>query len=602
MYCPRRLVIPLLALLCCLPGAFAAAQSYTSIVIFGDSLSDTGNAAFVSGSKYGPSAQLPAPATGYTLGRFTDGTDTIPAARNYNGVWIEQLAAMLPGKPVINYSLNTSTPGQNYAYGFATTNTGTTNFTYGPGMALNFLVNNMGAQVSSYLATNPTITNKTLFVVWGGANDLIAATSAADIQNAAQRDAGLVQALISAGATEFIIPNLPALGIVPRFNGSAATSVPATAAAAAFDQYLAAYLAALPALNSGKTLHLYPLDTYTLFNTVVAAPATRGFTNVTGSSSAALTGNPAVNPDTYLFWDDLHPTTYGHNLLANAAFTLLGTPITTTTSLTSSNYQPNPGKTFTLTAQVSSTSGIPVGTVNFLDGATVLGSAYVTGSSTLGTAVLTTSYTNAGAHNITAAFVGVNGYSSSSTPSATPVVVVAPTLSSTLSSSQLMVSAGMGATDTLTLTPQGGYTGTATIACGALAPHFTCAASPASVTLSGNNTAVTSTLTIGTNASASLARPAGLNGRRGEELLLACGLLPGFGFLSVVALRRKRKALSGLVLSGVLVLFAGVGALGLTGCSDNSHANSPYPGTYTVPVIVTSNGTTTTLSLVVVVQ
>jgi phospholipase/lecithinase/hemolysin len=24
----------------------------------------------------------------------------------------------------------------------------------------------------------------------------------------------------------------------------------------------------------------------------------------------------AVDPDTYLFWDDLHPTTRGHNILA----------------------------------------------------------------------------------------------------------------------------------------------------------------------------------------------------------------------------------------------------------------------------------------------
>ena len=35
------------------------------------------------------------PASGYTAGRFTDGTDTVPAAHNYNGVWVEQLAALL---------------------------------------------------------------------------------------------------------------------------------------------------------------------------------------------------------------------------------------------------------------------------------------------------------------------------------------------------------------------------------------------------------------------------------------------------------------------------------------------------------------------------
>ena len=43
----------------------------------------------------------------------------------------------------------------------------------------------MGQQLADYLATNPTITNKTLFVVWGGANDLLNATS-----SAADRDGG----------------------------------------------------------------------------------------------------------------------------------------------------------------------------------------------------------------------------------------------------------------------------------------------------------------------------------------------------------------------------------------------------------------------------
>ena len=269
-----RFALALLTLAICLPGLLAQAPAYTSIVIIGDSLTDTGNDATVSYAKYGSAAQVPAPVTGYTLGRFTDGTDTLPSAKNYYGVWAEQLAAMLPNKPVINYSLNSTTPGgTNYAYGFATTGTGTTSFTYGPGMALNFPVNNMGAQLQSYLATNPVISNKTLFIVWGGANDLIGASTSANpaaaVQAAAQAEAGIVQTLINAGATDFIVPNLPPLGLVPRFNGSTTTSAPATQLAGLFDQYLAAYLAAIPGQNTGKTLHLNQLDTYTLFNTIV---------------------------------------------------------------------------------------------------------------------------------------------------------------------------------------------------------------------------------------------------------------------------------------------------------------------------------------------
>lgn len=595
----RRLPI-LFALLCCAFGPFAGAQSYTSIVIFGDSLCDTGNDAYVSATTPTALVPVPSPYTGYTQGRFTDGTDTSPAAHNYYGVWIEQLAAMFPNKPIINYSLNPAGAGLNYAYGFATTNTSTTQFTYGPGNALSFYVNNMATQVASYLATNPTITNKTLFVVWGGANDLINATSAADIQNAAMRDAGIVQTLINAGATDFIIPNLPPLGLVPRFNGSAATSVPATAAATGFNQYLAAYLAAIPAANPTKTLHLYPLDTYTMFNTVVAAPALRGFTNVTAMSQ----GNTTINPDTYLFWDSLHPTTYGHNLLANTAMTLLGTPISTGTTLQVSNTRPNQSANVTLTAQVTGTAGIPMGTVSFLDSfngtSTVLGSSVVTGNSTTASTTLTTAFTSAGAHNITASFAGANGYISSATAAATTVTAVAPALVSSFVAPAITVLRGTATTDTISLAPQGGYTGTATIACGALPAHFTCSVSPASVSFPGTNATVYSTVTLGTITSASLAHPSGL-GKKGE-LVLACGLLPSFGLLSLAALRRKRKCLRGLALASLVVLFAGAVSLGLTGCSDNGSAPVASPGKYTVPINVTSGGSTTTLNLSVTVQ
>jgi len=30
-----------------------------------------------------------------------------------------------------------------------------------------------------------------------------------------------------------------------------------------------------------------------------------------------------VDPDTYLFWDDLHPTTKGHDILAQTAASLI---------------------------------------------------------------------------------------------------------------------------------------------------------------------------------------------------------------------------------------------------------------------------------------
>lgn len=291
----------------------AAVPNYTSIVVFGDSLSDTGNVAKLTQAKYG--VRIPGPYADYTDGRFTDGADTLPAAQNYFGVWIEQFAASLPAKPAIKDSLD---GGTDYAYGFATTGAGTGAFTFGPSNALSVNVNNIGQQITDYLATHPKINNKTLFVVWGGAIDVLYATSQANVIDAGINQTLNIQRLIDAGATQFIVPNLPPLGSVPRLNGSAATSVAATQASALYNEVLGGGISLLREFNFRRHVSLSELDVFTLFNQVIAAPANFSLTNVTSSSQ----GVP-VDPDTYLFWDDLHPTTRGHGIVAATAAKLL---------------------------------------------------------------------------------------------------------------------------------------------------------------------------------------------------------------------------------------------------------------------------------------
>jgi phospholipase/lecithinase/hemolysin len=70
----------------------------------------------------------------------------------------------------------------------------------------------------------------------------------------------------------------------------------------------------LRAFNRHKHVKLAQLDVFALFNEIVADPASYSLLNVTDSSQGI-----AVDPDTYLFWDDLHPTTRGHNILAATA-------------------------------------------------------------------------------------------------------------------------------------------------------------------------------------------------------------------------------------------------------------------------------------------
>lgn len=581
----RLLSLVLISL--CIAGP-AHGQAYQTVVVFGDSLSDTGNVANLTQAKYTIAGRIPGPAGNYTDGRFTNGTDTVPPARNFNGVWIEQLAQTFTTKPVIKDSLD---GGTNYAYGFAFTGSGSSPFTFGPGNALSVNVNNLGQQVSDYLATSPVINNQTLFVVWGGANDLINATSTADVTKAATQEVALIQVLINAGATNFIVPNLPPLGLVPRLNGSATSSIPATQAAAAFNQVLAAGLTALPAANAGKTLNLYPLDVYTLFNFVVGPPIAGGLANVTASSQS----NNLVNPDTYLFWDDLHPTTAGHHLIELAASTLLN-PVATTTTVGTSSLNANLNSPVMLSATVSGGSGglAPNGVVTFMDGtSTVLGRSAVTmASGSSSSATLMTSSLSAGVHTITAVFTGVNGFGNS-TSSTIMQTITAPLLTPSLSPTSLTIARGSTGTSTVTLSPVGGYTGTVSLACGTLPAHVTCSFSTASFTFTSSTATQTSTLTISTKDMTTAMRSFHLGGGTG----VALAGLPCLGLLALF----RRRGVRGLGLMCFALLLSG-GLVALSGCGGSGSNNTAPAGTYTVPVIVTTGASTTTLNVALTVQ
>src|SRR5438034_796128 len=87
-----------LAVIACLPllSITAIAQqalpAFTEIVVFGDSLSDTGNVRSRTNSKSGGLVDYPSHTFNYDNGRFTNDNATDPASNTYFGVWHEQLA------------------------------------------------------------------------------------------------------------------------------------------------------------------------------------------------------------------------------------------------------------------------------------------------------------------------------------------------------------------------------------------------------------------------------------------------------------------------------------------------------------------------------
>jgi phospholipase/lecithinase/hemolysin len=87
-----------------------------------------------------------------------------------------------------------------------------------------------------------------------------------------------------------------------------------------FNEELATQLGTVSAQY--PTADIYQFDTYSFLNGVIENPAASDFINVQDSCLALGCddpGNPA-SPDSYgfLYWDDFHPTTHGHAVIASA--------------------------------------------------------------------------------------------------------------------------------------------------------------------------------------------------------------------------------------------------------------------------------------------
>ena len=266
--------------------ANALAGDFGSMVIFGDSLSDVGNA-------YNSDFHLD-PTSPYYNGRFSNGP-----------LWVEDLAADLS----LSAPAPSTSSGKDYAYGGVHTGSGTTRL-----VIFNFP--NIGTQIGNYLSSNTPASNG-LFVVWGGGNDFIDGQTdpSVPVNNIVQH----VTALANAGAKTVIVPNLPALGEIPRFRGTANESTMNNLSG----QFNSMLKTSLTTLSTTFNIHIDQLDVANFFSSAIANPSAYGFTNVT--TPADNNGTVVSNPDQYLFWDDIHPTRVGHQLLANVAFDLVST-------------------------------------------------------------------------------------------------------------------------------------------------------------------------------------------------------------------------------------------------------------------------------------
>ncbi len=220
--------------------------------------------------------------------------------------------------------------GTDYAFGGATTKDGTQDrtiinnpFPFGGG-DFTITIDNMGKQINDYLASHGHAADaNALYILWGGGNDLFDDHSAQSVIDTANRVGGLIVRLANAGARNFLVPNVPPLGAVPNSFGDPTRVLALDYASAIYRDHLNSVIASTKSALAGSGITIYTFDVWLDVIRVLGQPAHYNFVNTIDSAQGAS----GVNPDQYLFWDDIHPTTGGHFELANEANRLLSGPI-----------------------------------------------------------------------------------------------------------------------------------------------------------------------------------------------------------------------------------------------------------------------------------
>lgn len=290
-----------------LPAAQAslnAGPSFSSLLVFGDSLSDTGNTQAVLGT-FAPIAN----AAGYgPNGRFSNGP-----------VWHEPMATSL-GLPLATRSRS---GGSNHAHGGARVDSAT-------GASEGVIT-----QFNTWLAGPGAggLAPDVLVAVWAGGNDardlVTSSNQAAGVATSITALNGVLTGLVNAGAQTLLVPNLPDLGRIPENRGTAREA----AATAVTQIWNTALLGMLVDLTTATGVSIYHLDVFTTFNNVLDNPAQFGFVNTTGQcrsvTNLGFTEVSCANADTWVFWDAIHPTRAAHALVGSFATDLLvnGSPL-----------------------------------------------------------------------------------------------------------------------------------------------------------------------------------------------------------------------------------------------------------------------------------
>ncbi|HKT99728.1 MAG TPA: SGNH/GDSL hydrolase family protein [Paraburkholderia sp.] len=283
---------------------------HLQIVSFGDSLSDVGT--------YAPLAS----AVGG--GRFTT---------NPGQVWTQDVAQYYGDTLNAAFTIGidhrlSAQNGFGYAEGGSTVATPANQYDF-----LSDVIGNVempvNQQVSSYISAHGSFNANQLVLVWAGANDVLRAgtppAANTTVQQAATALAQIVGQIVQAGATHVVVINVPNIGLSPKGIASTDGGANLTQLSQLFNSTLNGALQ-----SDGLQGKVIEIDSYTWVTQAIANYQANGFT----VSNTAQACDPSKTPDdtallcspptyvssnadqTYMFADDLHPTTHLHTLFA----------------------------------------------------------------------------------------------------------------------------------------------------------------------------------------------------------------------------------------------------------------------------------------------
>ena len=272
-------------------SASACGAGIDSVVAFGDSLSDTHNL-------YNASRWRIPDSTSWFAGRFTNG-------RN----WVEYLASDLH-VPLYDWAVGGVGVADRRVLPWADI----------PGALSQSL--QWRRETRDAPSYDP---GRTLFTVLVGGNDLIFFNT--PVKQILAKEQEILQVLITGGARNILVLNLPDVSRAPIYRLKPGASAVAVKVKLVNDG-LATMIASMQR-QYGAELNIQLFDTNALFTRLFNDPGAYGIQNSTESCLEIDRTGLSIfmeshaprpeckNPDTFVFWDTLHPTTRIHRILAD---------------------------------------------------------------------------------------------------------------------------------------------------------------------------------------------------------------------------------------------------------------------------------------------